>query len=236
MNWGELVSRVKTSGQHGGQPLIKLDGSEDAKLTAFLWETLARYTRLTGALFEHNLRLSTSTGWLSGAHPPVYNLLASIWEPDSVGYQTKVWLPVQVAVGGRTLRDLRGRPGPISSQELAELQAYGDPGTTEPDEVAHWCRLPEERIRLFPGPKTGFPTSVEAWISGYRLFPEVADNAHGVYLQEWEQDEAVEYCVLRLFRHWDAPGPRAEHEALLKAMEERFAAQFAEKEAQRLGL
>lgn len=200
MTWGDFVKTIKDWSRYDATPFIAVDGTADAELKTFIQREIEEFSRLTKSLFFHNVQVATATGW-TGSTRPVYNLIqGTFWQDDSNGYKLRVFDPIQVAVGGRTLLRPDGLAGPLTEEEAAAMQIYNMPEVANAADVKHWIKYRDSRIRLVPGPSGAFSSSVAGMVSGFVLHPVLTSDSHEVYFRDDKELVAARYCWTGLLR------------------------------------
>jgi len=168
------------------QPYI----TADADWNTLINERLELFSALTCCLFHDRITLGQTAvpaGWCYGGQYPRYNLLdGGFYALDTVGYTRRVFWPKQVRIAGRLLRDLGGKPGPISNEDMDALFSQTTAGSDLAADMLYWSWDASFTMRLFPGPDNDAfnVPSVSGDISGYYLHPALTNDAHEIYVPD----------------------------------------------------
>lgn len=211
-----------------GQPYV----SADAEWNTLINDGLAILSFQTLLCFDSTIDLITSGGsktWLYGT-PPVYDLMdTGLYNTDSQGYARRIILPMNVILGDRPLRDLKGKMGPISFDEMQSIDVYGTAKTNTSGDVRYWCREHPYKIRIFPCPDTNFntPSTVTGVIPGFYLHPALTNDAHTLYIADHHTRMAAAFTAAL------ALDPRAQGTSLekMQRLDQAAAAEFAQLKA-----
>lgn len=205
-----------------GQPYV----SSDTEWNTLINDGLAILSRKTLICYASNIAINTGTGWLYGT-PPLYDLMdASLYTVDAQGYALKVFLPINVIIGDRPLRNLQDQVGKISNNEMQSFDVYGTAETSTAAGVRHWTLEWPRKIRLLATPGAGFntPSVITGVLPGFYLHPALSNNAHTLYIPD-DYTRMASAFVASL-----ALDPRASGSSLekMKRLDERSHGEFME--------
>lgn len=208
MTWGDYRTFVKSFVTFNGKPAVSSNAEWDTAIARYLDE----YCETALCLYTDNNAIETTDGWLHGT-PPIYDLLdTTLYTAGSDGYARRVVWPVSVVVSDRVLRNLAGRHGPVTVEEMHAMNPYGQATTTSVTAVKYWSFRPDKKIRLFRQPATGFNSGgvKTGVIPGWYLHPKMTNDAHVLHLPGAEEHPSACWVAARVMQ------PNAQGSALEK--------------------